>query len=370
MNAQSGQLAKIAPMSIGMKAQPVVPLPRLMSLATAVPEFRIDQNEAARLSGSVFDRRASDIERLLPVFGNAGIATRYLCMEPTWYLAPHGWVERSRLYVERAVELLARVAEDCIGQAGCGIDDVDGIVTVSTTGVATPSLDALVMERLKMRRDARRLPVFGLGCAGGVIGLSRATEMAQAMPGSRILLLVVELCSLTFRFGDKSASNIVAAALFGDGAAGLMIGTDADGPAFTGGGEHTWLDSLDVMGWHVEEDGLGVLFSRDIPALVRNDWRPALDAFLARNKVELPEVTDFVCHPGGAKVIDALEAALDRAPGSLTEARSVLRDYGNMSAVTVLFVLERMLPRLNGGRYVMSALGPGFTAGFQMLEKA
>src|SRR5262245_23761083 len=332
MNAHSAQLAKIAPMSIGMKVQPVVPLPRLMSLATAVPEFRVAQDEAARLSCSVFDRRASDIERLLPVFANAGIATRYLCMEPAWYLQPHGWVERNRLYVKRAVDLLAKVAEDCIGQAGCGIDQVDGIVTVSTTGVATPSLDALVMERLKMRRDARRLPVFGLGCAGGVIGLSRATEMAQAMPGSHILLLVVELCSLTFRFGDRSAANIVAAALFGDGAAGMMIGTDADGPAFTGGGEHTWLHSLDVMGWHVEEDGLGVLFSRDIPALVRHDWRPALDAFLARNNVALPDVTDFVCHPGGAKVMDALEDALDRAPGSLAEARSVLRDYGNMSA--------------------------------------
>jgi alkylresorcinol/alkylpyrone synthase len=370
MNAQSGQLARISPMSIGMKAQPVVPLPRLMSLATAVPEFRVNQEEAARLSGSVFDRRASDIERLLPVFGNAGIDTRYLCMPPTWYLAPHGWVERSRLYVEKAVDLLAKVAQDCIGQAGCGIEDVDGIVTVSTTGVATPSLDALVMERLKMRRDARRLPVFGLGCAGGVIGLTRAREMALATPGSRVLLLVVELCSLTFRFGDKSASNIVAAALFGDGAAGMMIGTDADGPAFTGGGEHTWMDSLDVMGWHVEDDGLGVLFSRDIPALVRRDLRPALDAFLARNQLDFPGITDFVCHPGGAKVMDALEVALDRAPGSLAEARGVLRDYGNMSAVTVLFVLERMLPRLNGGRYLMSALGPGFTAGFQMLEKA
>jgi alkylresorcinol/alkylpyrone synthase len=162
--------------------------------------------------------------------------------------------------------------------------------------------------------------------------------MAQAIPGSRILLLVVELCSLTFRFGDKSASN--------------------------------WAGSLDVMGWHIEEDGLGVLFSRDIPTLVRRDWRPALDAFLARNGLDFPEIADFVCHPGGAKVMDALEAALGRAPGSLTEARSVLRDYGNMSAVTVLFALERMLPRLNGGRYLMSSLGPGFTAGFQMLEKA
>src|SRR5262245_61001088 len=134
MNAHSGQLAKIAPMSIGMKAQPVVPVPRLMSLATAVPEFRLAQDQAARLSSSGCVGRASDLGRLLPVFGNAGLATRYLSMEPTWYLQPHGWVERNRLYVERAVGLLAKVAEDCIDQAGCGIDDVDGIVTVSTTG--------------------------------------------------------------------------------------------------------------------------------------------------------------------------------------------------------------------------------------------
>jgi alkylresorcinol/alkylpyrone synthase len=343
---------------------------RLMSLGTAVPAFRIRQEEAARLSGFVFDRNSSQIDKLLPVFGNAGIATRHLCMPPDWYLASHGWMERTRLYIEKSVALLADVAVDCVARAGFHIDDVDGIVTVSTTGVATPSLDALLIERLRMRRDIRRLPVFGLGCAGGVIGLTRAIEMAQTVPGSRILMLVVELCSLTFRFGDKSNSNIVAAALFGDGAAGMLLGTEADGPAFTIGGEHTWPDSLDVMGWHVEEDGLGVLFSRDIPALVRRDLRPALDAFLARNDLDVSAIGDFICHPGGAKVMDALEEALELPPGSLIEAREVLRDYGNMSAVTVLFVLERMLPRLRPGRHLMSALGPGFTAGFQIIEKA
>ncbi|MGH6959418.1 MAG: type III polyketide synthase, partial [Dongiaceae bacterium] len=257
-----------------------------MSLATAVPSFQLRQDDVARVSGRVFERGQSDIERLLPVFGNAGIVTRYACMPVEWYLEPHGWVERSRLYVEHAVDLLACVATECLERAGSAVADVDGIVTVSTTGIATPSLDALVMERLGLRRDMRRLPLFGLGCAGGVIGLSRAAEMVAAAPGSRVLLLVVELCTLTFRFGDKSNSNIVAAALFGDGAAGALIGDGGDGPALLGGGAYTWPDSLDVMGWHVEDDGLGVLFSRDIPAMVRRDLPPVLDAFLARHRLQ------------------------------------------------------------------------------------
>ncbi len=345
----------------------MTPSPRLLSLATAVPAFQLRQDEVARASRRAFERSGSEIERLMPVFANAGIVTRYACMPVDWYLEPHGWVERSRLYVEHSVDLLARVATDCFDRAGCSVDDVDGIVTVSTTGIATPSLDALVMQQLGLRRDMRRLPLFGLGCAGGVIGLSRAAEMAAAAPGSRVLLLVVELCTLTFRFGDKSNSNIVAAALFGDGAAGALIGDAGDGPALLGGGAHTWPDSLDVMGWQVAEDGLGVLFSRDIPLIVRRDLPPVFEAFLASQQLQRADLAGFVCHPGGAKVVDALETAFRLPAGTLGVAREVLRDYGNMSAVTVLFVLDRMLGTSKAGRYLMSALGPGFTVGFQLL---
>jgi alkylresorcinol/alkylpyrone synthase len=346
------------------------PVPRLFALATAVPPFRLRQADVVASAGKLFDRRTSEIERLLGVYDNAGIAWRYSCVPLEWYAKPHGWSEKNRLYLDNAVALLERASLACLAEAGLGTGDVDGVVCVSTTGIATPSLDALLMERLDLRRDLWRLPIFGLGCAGGVLGLARAAAMARAAPAQRILFLVVELCALTFRRSDHSKSNIIATALFGDGAAAAVVGCDGDGPALTAWGEHCWPDSLDVMGWTVEEDGLGVLFSRDIPSLVRADLRAAAEAFLGRHGLSLDDIDRFVCHPGGAKVVAALEDAFGLAPGAMTEARAVLRDYGNVSAATVMFVLERLLRPAAPGRHLMSALGPGFSAGFLTLEVA
>ena len=185
----------------------------------------------------------------------------------------------------------------------------------------------------------------------------------------RILFLVVEPCGLTFCRNDRSKSNIVATALFGDGAAAAVVSCTGEGPALTATGEHTWSDTLDVMGWGVEDEGLRVIFSRDIPSLIRERFRPVLDDFLARHALGLGDIDHWLCHPGGAKVLDALEDVLDCQRGTLGHSRAVLRDYGNMSAVTVMFVLARALG--NGGigrRSLMSALGPGFTVGFLMLE--
>jgi alkylresorcinol/alkylpyrone synthase len=344
--------------------------PRLLALATAVPGFRIEQSTVRDVAGRLFKLNGPDLQRLLPIYDNAGIRYRHSCVPPEWYLQPHGWIERSRLFVQHAVDLLSEATAKCLAAAGLAAGDIDAVVAVSTTGVATPSLDALMIERLALRRNVRRLPIFGLGCSGGVIGVSRAVDLARALPGSRVLYLVVELCALTFRYGDNSKGNVVASALFGDGAAAALISTDGLGPAFGAAGEHTWADSLDVMGWRVQEDGLGVLFSRDIPALVRADIRPVTDAFLGTQGMGIADLAGAVCHPGGAKVIDALEEAFELPPGGMTVARDVLRDYGNMSAATVLFVLERTLAQARPGRYLMSALGPGFTVGFQLLETA
>jgi alkylresorcinol/alkylpyrone synthase len=186
------------------------------------------------------------------------------------------------------------------------------------------------------------------------------------MPGSRILFLVVELCALTFRKDDLSKSNIVAAALFGDGAAGAIISSSGDGPRFGVSGSHTWPNSLDIMGWEVEEDGLKARFSQSIPSLVASDFRNVANAFMRKHDIARDRVNAFACHPGGAKVLDALEDALDLQRGGLAESRSVLRDYGNMSAATALFVLHRM--NALRGLCMMSALGPGFSAAFLMLE--
>ena len=183
-----------------------------------------------------------------------------------------------------------------------------------------------------------------------------------------MLLVVIELCTLAFRPDEMTKSNIIATALFGDGATAAVISCEGNGPALSQGGEFTWPQSLDVMGWDVADDGLKAIFSRDIPTLVQRDLREATENFLRRHDLTVGDIDYFVCHPGGAKVLDALEEAFGLTPGALGHARATLRDYGNMSAATVLFVLKRVLASGAHGRMLMTALGPGFTAGFQLIE--
>ena len=351
------------------------PLPRLAAIATAVPPHRLDQSNVVARVEQLFGR-SPDFERLIPVYANSGIACRYSVMPFEWFDEPHGWAERNRAYIAGALDLIEAAAGRALNMAGIGLDEVGGIVAVSTTGVATPSLDALLIERLHLPPNVQRLPIFGLGCAGGALGLARAATLAAAMPDKAVLLLVVELCTLQFRRDDLARSNIVATALFGDGAAAAVLRCDerAGGPAVVAAGEHTWPHSLDIMGWDVAEDGLKAIFSRDIPRLVAAELGPVLDDFLARHGLALSDINRFVCHPGGPKVIDAYETLFgDGFPGA-AEARRSLCDYGNMSAASVLFVLERLLASTRGageewGRALLTALGPGFSAGFVVLAQ-
>ena len=347
--------------------------PRLLGMATAVPPHRLHQMEARALAERLFGESFGDLDRLLPVFDHAGIERRYSCVPLDWYDQDHSWSDRNRLYIDNARELLVEAGRAALQAAGTDPADIDSIVTVSTTGIATPSLDAYLLDRLGLRPTTRRLPIFGLGCAGGVLGLGRAGEIAAASPRSRVLFLVVELCGLTFRRCDRSISNFVATALFGDGAAGAVLagpgaGASSDAPALAGWGEHTWPHSLDVMGWQVEDDGLAVVFSRDIPMIVRERLAEATDGFLTDQMLNRGDIDHYICHPGGAKVLDALEDVYDLPRGSLSLSREILRDYGNMSAATVLFVLERALAAGHRGRLLLTTLGPGFTAGFATIE--
>ncbi len=338
--------------------------PRLLALKSAVPPYVLNQSDVAVRAEALF-RSQRDMTRFMPVYENTGIDRRYSCVSIDWFGESHGWKERNALYIDNSVALFEKLTLALLDEAGLAREDIDAIVVSSTTGIATPSLDALVIEKLGLRRDIRRLPIFGLGCAGGVVGLNRAADIASAYPGSRVLFLVVELCALTFRKSDASKSNVVASALFGDGAAGAILSTAGDGPVIGPGGEHTWPHSLDIMGWEVEEDGLKAVFAQSIPSLVANDFKPILHNYLQKNDLHLADVEGFACHPGGAKVLDALEDAFTIPRGALVESRGVLRDFGNMSAVTALFVLERMQWRER--RILMTALGPGFSAVFLMI---
>ena len=347
-------------------------VPRLLAVATAVPPYPLDQSDVIERVKLLFGR-SPELDRLLPVFLNTGIHRRYSCVPIEWYDRAHGWPERNRIYLDSAIDLLEAATQQVLNRTGRHKDDIDSIVVVSTTGIATPSLDALLIERMGLRSTVQRSPIFGLGCAGGVLGLTRATSQAAVAPGETVLFLVVELCALSFRRDDWSKSNIVATALFGDGAAAALLSTDGEGPALVAAGEHTWPGSLDVMGWDVADDGLRAIFSRDIPNIVTTRLLDAASEFLARYGLAIGDMDRFVCHPGGAKVLEAIEHAFGLGQGALVEARAVLRDYGNMSASTVMFVLERMLgkARVTGVRWeraLMTALGPGFTTGFLVLD--
>jgi alkylresorcinol/alkylpyrone synthase len=343
------------------------PTPRLLGIATAVPPYALYQKDVIQRVRALF-AGAPALERLLPVFVNSGIRRRYSCVPADWYDRPHGWAERNQIYVARALDLLETITVKLLDRAGLDKHAIDAVVAVSTTGIATPSLDALLIERMGLRPDVRRLPIFGLGCAGGAIGLARAANQALAAAGETELLVVVELCTLSFRRDDWSTSNIVATALFGDGAAGALLSTVGPGPSILASGEHTWPGSLEIMGWEIADDGFSAIFSRDIPQLVATRLRGAAQEFLGRHGLGLANMDRFLCHPGGAKVVAALEEAFGLRSGALAGARKILRDYGNMSAATVLFVLDQMLgnaPRWNLA--LLTALGPGFTAAFTVL---
>jgi alkylresorcinol/alkylpyrone synthase len=304
-----------------------------------------------------------DLARLEPVFVNAGIDRRQSVRPMDWHGAPRGWPERTEAYLEGATDLFVEVAERALERAGLAADQIDAIVSVSSTGIATPSLEARAMRRLGFRSDVLRTPVFGLGCAGGVSGLGLAARLAQARPGSNVLFVCVELCTLAARHDQLTSANIVATALFGDGAAACVLSTEGDGLAIEGAAEHTWPDTLEIMGWRVDQEGFGVIFDRSIPVFAAAHLRGAMDAMLQGLGLRFADVGRFVFHPGGAKVVEAVESALELGQGALVEERDVLRDHGNMSAPTALFVLERVLMGARkAGRLVVAALGPGFTA--------
>ncbi len=350
---------------------------RLKSIATAVPHHILSQEDVLKAAAAIFAPKFADFSRLMPVYQNAQIDTRHSCVPLDWFMSPRDLRERNDCYIENAVSLLADAATRAIAAAGLSTDDIDGIVCVSTSGIATPSLDALVMERLGLRPDLQRLPIFGLGCAGGVIGLARTAQLSRSEPGRNFLFLVVELCSLNFLHSDLSKSNVVAAALFADGAAAAVIAAPRDGAdddvgtgmVIRASGEHTWPHSLDIMGWDVGSDGFKVVFSRDIPALARSELRPIVDRFLGLNGLTRADIDNFVCHPGGAKVIDALEDALELAPDTLSISRDILRRYGNMSAATIMFVLEKTLSTQTPDLALLTTFGPGFTSALLLLER-
>jgi alkylresorcinol/alkylpyrone synthase len=275
------------------------------------------------------------------------------------------------LYLEAAEALFEEAATKAIAAAGMKPSEIDGVVCASTTGIATPSLEARVGPRVGLRADVRRVPLFGLGCAGGVSGLATAAALAGADPGSRWLFVCVETCSISIRLDTDDPAALVATALFGDGAAACVVGGGGNAIAtVTASAERQWPDTLGIMGWRVENPGLAVVFDRAIPPFVTAELAAAVDTMLRTFEVERGHIDRLCSHPGGAKVIEAIETALELPTGTLDLERQVLREHGNMSAPTVLFVLEALVARGLPSKTLLTAFGPGFTCAGLLLERA
>jgi alkylresorcinol/alkylpyrone synthase len=336
-------------------------------LSTAVPPYILEKGFVAQEAKRIFARFGDEYTRLASVFDNAGINKRHSICPVEWFENAGGWADRSERFLDGAKDLFRKTAGEALTKAGVNAADIDVIVTVSSTGIATPSVEAHVMHEMGFQDTVLRVPVFGLGCAGGVTGLAIAHRMAAAKPGSKVLLVVIELCTLAFRPDEMTKSNVIATALFGDGAAALVVSSDLDGPQIEFAGQHTWNKTIDIMGWRIDDVGLSAIFARSIPDLVNTDLKPAIDGFLSSNGLKQSDLDSYSFHPGGVKVIQALENILELQSESLKNERDVLADYGNMSSPTVLFVLQKALAQKTKGRRFVGSLGPGFSASFMTI---
>ena len=342
----------------------------LLSIATATPPHSVTQDDAVALAAVMFGEKVFRRAHMDSLFRNTGINRRALARPVEWYGQPHEWPERNAVYLEVADALYQDASNAALRKAGLTAKDLGAVVTVSSTGIATPSLEARVFPQMGFDPAVRRTPVFGLGCGGGVAGLALATRLAEARPGRPVLVTTVELCSLSVRTDAFTKENVVATALFGDGAASAIVvaGGDEGVATIEADGEHLWPETLDIMGWRIDPVGFGVVLSNKLPTFVLQRMGEARDALYASTGMAAADIDRFVCHPGGAKVLPALESVFGLAEGSLDIEREVLADYGNMSAPTVLFVLERVLAAGVKGRLAMTALGPGFTAGHVVMK--
>src|SRR6266481_2125328 len=272
-----------------------MPTAALVSLATSVPPHIFLQKDVLAATWDSLRDRLPEFERYASIFSNTGIIKRHAVKPFDWYLEPRGWPERTEAFLEGAEALFVDVAQKALATAHLAGSDIDTVVTVCSTGIATPSLEARVARVMGFRSDITRVPVFGLGCAGGVSGLSIASRLAQARPGTNVLLVALELCTLAVRHDELTKANIVAIALFGDGAAAAVLRAgDGGSTQIEAAGEKQWPDTLDIMGWSVDPEGFGVIFQHTIPDFVRAHLNPAVVQILANMQLTTADIGRFV----------------------------------------------------------------------------
>ncbi|MGM8211577.1 type III polyketide synthase [Virgibacillus sp. W0430] len=356
----------------------------ISSIGLGIPDHNIKQQQVKQFVKEIFPRNDRGLNKLLPVFDNTMINERQLAVDINWFTKEHSFKEKNDLYIEWATKKSLEAIDHCLSNSSflnntIPYEAIDMLMFISSTGIATPSIDVHILNARTFREDMIRMPLWGLGCAGGAMGLSRATEWIKANKEKNALIICCELCSLTFQKNDLSMGNLVGTALFGDGvSAVLLIGEQSSivnhqkrpAPKITKSSSFTKKDSIDIMGWDIGDNGFEVLFSKQIPQLVESIWKGHVEQFLTNTIWKEQGFQQYIAHPGGTKVLQAMEKALRISKTQLNHSYNVLRNHGNMSSATVFYVLyEWLLAEHTLHQPTMiSALGPGFSSELALLE--
>ena len=329
----------------------------LSALSCSFPKNKVYQEEIKQIGEKIFSKKIN-FEKIKSVYDNSGVKTRYLVEDLSWYLKEHNWSERNLLFKKEATLLLKKCINETFEKTHLNPENIGALIVVNSTGISTPTLDAEILNFFNFRNDIIRLPIFGYGCAGGVLGLNRAVEIFKNI-SKPILVCNVELCSLTFRPQIFTKENIVSTALFGDGAASYIVGEKSNCNVMKSM-EYTWKNSLNLMGWNVEDDGLSVVFDKTIPDFIIKNLPKLVNKFCITN------IGGYVLHSGGMKIIQAYKKIFNNNK-TIEFSEKILSKFGNISSVSVLLVLKEILKK-NKGIFLMAALGPGFSAGLSAIK--
>ena len=359
-------------------------MPAILSVSTEVPAYKITQKETEAVVRELFKDSFQDIDRMLRIFNNGQIESRNFVVPMEWFEKDHSFEEKNNLYVEESVKLGKEAVKKCLqdGMLSRVVheEEIDAMFFVSSSGLATPTIDARIMNQMSFSPHVKRVPLWGLGCAGGGAGISRAYEYCLAYPEAKVLVLCIELCSITFQRNDTRKSNLVGTSLFADGVACALIAGDEavkkehlhkSTIPFIKGTQSTLMpDSEDVMGWDINNDGLQVIFSRDIPSIILDWLKPNVEKFLMKQEINFNDIKHFVAHPGGRKVLEAYEKALGYTSEMTEIPRRILMNHGNMSSPTILYVLKEFMKENpeDGEVGLMASLGPGFSSELLHIE--
>lgn len=347
---------------------------RIAAVGSALPPHFYDQDALIEAFKKHWAKRHFNLDRLEQLHRNVLVGGRHLALPIEEYDGLETWGMANNAWIRVAQEVGERAIREALERSNLTVDDIDCLFTVTVTGVATPSLDARLMNRLGLPSRVKRLPIFGLGCVAGTAGIARAADYVRGFPDHVAVLLSVELCSLTLQREDLSIPNLIASGLFGDGAAAaVVVGEDrqTDGPRVVDTRSIFYPDSEDVMGWDISETGFRIVLSANVPEVVRRHLRGDVDAFLQEHGLTRTDIGVWISHPGGPKVLEAMQETLELPDSALESSWRSLREVGNLSSTSVLLVLEEALHQRShqAGEFgLMLAMGPGFCSELVLLR--